>query len=132
MTDDKMRERLESVIREAIRYGKRLAAKTFRYGMGEHSLYSKAEILAIEDEAGRLHTSDEDEMRCDGHCARDECVCPEGGWEAEAERWKADAAALAKAGHHAGRCDVVSPPCVCGWGAALRAHDERAGSLDDE
>jgi hypothetical protein len=33
-----------------------------------------------------VHTSPEDNERCDGRCAKDECVCPEGGWEAEADR----------------------------------------------
>lgn len=33
-----------------------------------------------------LHTDPEMDERCDGRCAADECVCPEGGWEAECER----------------------------------------------
>ena len=43
-------------------------------------------ILAIEAEARRKHSDPDMDERCDGHCARDECVCPEGGWEAESER----------------------------------------------
>lgn len=49
-----------------------------------------AEILRLRAEKAErpLHSIREMQERCDGHCAADECVCPEGGWYAEADRWK--------------------------------------------
>jgi hypothetical protein len=33
-----------------------------------------------------LHDNPKDNENCDGHCAANECVCPEGGWANEADR----------------------------------------------
>lgn len=47
----------------------------------------EADIVAIEKEAIKpLHLDPKDNERCDGRCAADECVCPEGGWAEEADR----------------------------------------------
>ena len=50
-------------------------------------------IIAIEQEARFKHTDPGMADRCDGRCATDECVCPDGGWHAECDRIEQKAAA---------------------------------------
>lgn len=42
--------------------------------------------LEIERLTKPLHSDPKYNERCDGRCAKDECVCPEGGWAEEADR----------------------------------------------
>ena len=53
----------------------------------------KRHIVSIEQEARFKHTDPDMADRCDGRCATDECVCPDGGWHAECDRIEQKAAA---------------------------------------
>ena len=53
---------------------------------GDDCVWMASAIAAIEREALFKHTDPEMQERCDGRCATDECICPEGGWAAECDR----------------------------------------------